>query len=332
LSNDIERNLQVPLAGIRAELAARGLPDVDIRVAVRTGDTPAREREAMVKRPPHIVVTTPESLYILLTSRRGREMLRTTRTVIVDEIHAVVGSKRGSHLALSLERLAALTGAALPRIGLSATQKPIESVARFLVGNVADPCTIVDMGHARALDIAIEVPGAPLETVMPNEVWEEIFDRLAALIQTHRTTLVFVNTRKLAERVTRHLSERIGTERITSHHGSSATAAEGRTAFEARWWWRWLRPRRSSWASISAWTHFANGSTVPRHLPAAVGRSGRAVGALPKGRLFRARQVVEAAAVHCVRRGELIASIDRAARYFGAADRRHRRERGMDRG
>jgi ATP-dependent Lhr-like helicase len=155
LSNDIERNLQVPLAGIRQELAARGLADFEIRTFVRTGDTPARDREAMVRRPPHIVVTTPESLYILLTSRRGRDMLRTTRTVIVDEIHAVVGNKRGSHLALSLERLEALAGHRVLRIGLSATQRPIEAVARFLVGTGRGECTIVDIGHVRRFDLGV---------------------------------------------------------------------------------------------------------------------------------------------------------------------------------
>jgi len=313
LSNDIERNLQVPLAGIRAELAARGLPEVEIRVAVRTGDTPARERAAMVKRPPHIVVTTPESLYILLTSERGREMLRTTRTVIVDEIHAVVGSKRGSHLALSLERLAALTGGTLPRIGLSATQRPIEAVARFLVGNVQDPCTIVDLGHVRALDLAIEVPGAPLETVMANEVWEEIFDRLAALIQSHRTTLVFVNTRRLAERVTKHLSERLGSERITSHHGS--LARDQRLQAEQRL-------KRGELVALVATSSLELGIDIgdvdlvcqlgsTRSIATflqRVGRSGHAVGALPKGRIFPLSrdELVEAAALFdCVRRGEL---------------------------
>jgi ATP-dependent Lhr-like helicase len=226
LSNDIERNLQEPLAGIRAQLQARGDADAEIRVFVRTGDTPASQREAMVKRPPHIVVTTPESLYILLTSRRGREMLKTTRSVIVDEIHALVGSKRGSHLALTLERLEALSARKLVRIGLSATQRPIDDVARFLVGrdNVrlddTPECTIIDSGHVRQLDVGIEVPGSPLEAVMSGEVWEEIYDRLAALITQHRTTLLFVNTRRLAERVTRHLSERLGAENVTSHHGS----------------------------------------------------------------------------------------------------------------
>ena len=180
LSNDIRCNLEAPLAGIRAALQARGLPDVDIRTWVRTGDTPAGERDRMRRRPPHIVVTTPESLYILLGSESGRAMLATTRTVIVDEIHALAPNKRGTHLAVSLERLAALCGNRLQRVGLSATQKPIEEVARFLVGAASDSgagadCTIVDTGHRRARDLALEVPDAPLEAVMSAEVWEQVY-------------------------------------------------------------------------------------------------------------------------------------------------------------
>jgi ATP-dependent Lhr-like helicase len=215
LSNDIHRNLEAPLAAIRERLRAHTVRDVDIRTWVRTGDTPQYERTQMRRRPPHIVVTTPESLYILLGSQSGREMLSTTRTVIVDEIHAVAGTKRGTHLALSLERLEALTARRLIRIGLSATQKPIDDVARFLVGmrNVDASgrvaCTIVDSGHIRQRDLAIELPDSPLEAVMSNEVWTEVYDRLAQLIREHRTTLVFVNTRRLAERVCRHLSERL---------------------------------------------------------------------------------------------------------------------------
>ncbi|MFQ5937829.1 MAG: DEAD/DEAH box helicase, partial [Acidiferrobacterales bacterium] len=238
LSNHIQRNLEQPLAAIRSELEARELPDVEIRTLVRTGDTPATVREAMRRRPPHIVVTTPESLYILLTSDGGRNILRTTRTVIVDEIHAIAGSKRGSHLSLSLERLEALTGTELVRIGLSATQRPIDEVARFLVGRGAisadgtPECSIIDTGHARARDLAIEIPRSPLEAVMANEVWDEIYDRLAELIAAHRTTLIFVNTRRMAERAARHLSERIGEENVTSHHGS--LSREQRLAAEQR--------------------------------------------------------------------------------------------------
>src|SRR5579864_5559259 len=200
LSNDIQKNLQEPLSGIREALQKQGLPEVEIRTWVRTGDTPPGERDRMRKRPPHIVVTTPESLYILLGSESGRAMLATTRTVIVDEIHALAPNKRGAHLALSLERLAALCGDRLLRIGLSATQKPIETVARFLVGVDADgrspPCRVVDSGHRRARDLALELPSSPLEAVMSGDVWKEIYDRLAVLIADHRTTLIFANTRR----------------------------------------------------------------------------------------------------------------------------------------
>ena len=219
LSNDIQKNLEVPIAGIRAELERLGLPDIDIRTMVRTGDTPQADRASMRRRPPHIVVTTPESLYILLTSKSGRKMLATTRTVIVDEIHALAPNKRGAHLALSLERLQALAGRDLVRIGLSATQKPISEIARFLVGDGAR-CTIVDTGHVRRRDLAIELPSAPLEAVMSGDVWQQVYDRLAELVREHRTTLIFVNTRRLAERAARHLSERLGDENVTAHHGS----------------------------------------------------------------------------------------------------------------
>src|SRR5688572_9130206 len=226
LSNDVEKNLLVPLAGIRETLGALGLPDVEIRTAVRTGDTPSKERTRASGKPPHLFVTTPESLYILLTSEGGRRMLSTVRTVIVDEIHALVADKRGSHLALSLERLDALVGRRVQRIGLSATQKPIEAVARFLVGargvraDGSIDCTIIDTGHVRARDLAIEVPSSPLETVMSGEVWEEVYDRITTLVREHRTTLIFVNTRRLCERLAKNLSDRLGKERVTSHHGS----------------------------------------------------------------------------------------------------------------
>ena len=226
LSNDIHKNLEQPLAGIRAALSAGYGRDVDVRAEVRTGDTPPAKRQAMIRKPPHILVTTPESFYLLLTSLSGRKLLGTVRTLIVDEIHAVVGNRRGSHLALSMERLAALVQRPLQRIGLSATQKPMEEVARFLVGtrNLDDTgnarCAIIDCGHIRKLDLAIELPGSPLEAVMSNEVWTEVYGRLADLIAAHQTTLVFVNTRRLAERVTHHLCERLGKDKVTSHHGS----------------------------------------------------------------------------------------------------------------
>ena len=222
LSNDIQINLQNPLRRYHSQqLRVMGLPELQITTAVRTGDTPQKERSAMRKTAPHILVTTPESLYVLLGSDSGRQMLGTTRTVIVDEIHAIAASKRGSHLALSLERLQALCAEPLVRIGLSATQKPIEAVSRFLVGRDR-PCDIVDIGHARPRDLDIEVPPVPLSAVMASRVWELVYDRLAALAREHRTTLIFVNTRRLAERLSRHLSERLGKDAVAAHHGSLA--------------------------------------------------------------------------------------------------------------
>src|SRR5215475_14248569 len=200
LSNDIQRNLRQPLEGIQAELREMGFPEFEIRTLVRTGDTPSTERAKMLRRPPHIVVTTPESLYLLLTSEGGRAMLRTTGTLIVDEIHALVRDKRGSHLSLSVERLERLVDGPLVRIGLSATQRPIEQVAAFLTGagsdNAKPECSIIDTGHIRKIDLAVELPRSPLEAVMSGEVWGEVYDRIAELINEHRTTLVFVNTRR----------------------------------------------------------------------------------------------------------------------------------------
>src|SRR5213075_3163649 len=214
LSNDVQKNLQGPLA----ELARMDPRLPEIRVLVRTGDTPQRERAAMLRKPPHILVTTPESFYILLTSNGGRRMLSTVKTVIVDEIHALARDKRGSHLSLSLERLEALAGP-FQRIGLSATQKPLSEVARFLVG-VGRECELVDVGHRRPMDVAIEVPPSPLTTVCSHEQWDEIYGQVASLIRAHRTTLVFVNTRKLAERITARLTAVMGEEKVACHHSS----------------------------------------------------------------------------------------------------------------
>jgi len=316
LSNDIQRNLEAPLAGISEALQAQGLPDVDIRAWVRTGDTPTAERDRMRRRPPHIVVTTPESLYILLGSESGRKMLATTRTVIVDEIHALAPNKRGAHLALSLERLDALCGRRLLRIGLSATQKPIEAVARFLVG--ADPdgfseCEIVDTGHIRARDIGLEVPSSPLEAVMSGEVWEQVYDRLASLAEAHSTTLVFVNTRRMAERVARQLSERLGKAQVTAHHGSMAK--ELRLDAEQRLKCGALKMLVAT-ASLELGIDIGDVDLVcqigsPRSIASflqRVGRSGHAVGGTPKGRLFplsRDELVECAALLESVRRGEL---------------------------
>jgi ATP-dependent helicase Lhr and Lhr-like helicase len=224
LSNDIHKNLDVPLSGIATLAAERGLMLPMIRTAVRTGDTPTSERQKMVKHPPHILVTTPESLFILLTADRSRQALRSVRTVIVDEIHAIADDKRGTHLALTLARLDDLvekSGSARPqRIGLSATVRPIEIVARFLAPDENAAVTVINHGHRRAMDLAVEVPNDELGPVASNEMWQEIYDRLTALIQEHKTTLVFVNTRRLAERVAHHLGERLGEDAVLAHHGS----------------------------------------------------------------------------------------------------------------
>ena len=224
LSNDIHKNLDVPLSGIATLAADRGLMLPAVRTAVRTGDTPASERQRMIKHPPHILVTTPESLFILLTAERSRMALRNVRTVIVDEIHAMADDKRGAHLALSLSRLDDLVekagGRRPQRIGLSATVRPIETVARFLAPDAAAQVNIINHGHRRAMDLAVEVPQDELGPVASNEMWLEIYDRITALIHEHRTTLVFVNTRRLAERVAHHLGERLGEEAVLAHHGS----------------------------------------------------------------------------------------------------------------
>jgi len=319
LSNDIQINLQQPLSGIQEKLAAAGIDAVQIRTQVRTGDTPAKERAAMTKKPPHIIVTTPESLYILLTSEGGRRMLSTTRTLIVDEIHAMVDDKRGSHLSLSIERLQALVKEPLVRIGLSATQKPIEEVARFLVGTAnlaADStprCTIIDTGHVRKLDLAIEVPSSPLEALMSNEVWEEIYNRITQLIREHKTTLVFVNTRRMAERVARHLGERLGDENVTAHHGS--LARELRLSAEQR-----LKSGELSALVATASLELGIdigavdlviqiGSTrAISTLLQRIGRSNHTVSGFPKGRVFplsRDELVECAALLDAVRRGDL---------------------------
>jgi ATP-dependent Lhr-like helicase len=222
LSTDIHKNLAQPRGGIQALAANQGVALPQITTAVRTGDSTSAERAAIVRTPPHVLVTTPESLFLMVTSERSRQMLRTVRTVIVDEIHAVIGTRRGAHLALTLERLQQIAERPFQRLGLSATQKPIDEVARYLVGadESRGSCAIVDHGHRRQMDLAIEMPGSPLDAVMAQEVWEEYYDRLAALIQEHTTTLVFVNTRRLAERLARNLTERLGDEAVTAHHGS----------------------------------------------------------------------------------------------------------------
>ncbi|MDZ4327237.1 MAG: DEAD/DEAH box helicase [Pseudomonas sp.] len=312
LSNDIQINLQNPLTGIREQLRVMGLPELQITTAVRTGDTPQKDRSAMRKTAPHILVTTPESLYVLLGSDSGRQMLGTTRTVIVDEIHAIAASKRGSHLALSLERLQALCATPLMRIGLSATQKPIEAVSRFLVGRDRE-CAIIDIGHARPRDLGIEVPPVPLSAVMTNDVWELVYDRLAVLAREHRTTLIFVNTRRLAERLSRHLSERLGKEAVAAHHGS--LAKEFRLDAEQRLKRGDLQVLIAT-ASLELGIDIGDVDLVcqissPRSIAGflqRVGRSGHQVGGTPKGRLFATTRddLIECTALlDCVRRGEL---------------------------
>ncbi|HJW37638.1 MAG TPA: DEAD/DEAH box helicase [Candidatus Udaeobacter sp.] len=329
LSNDIRKNLQEPLAGIRALLGETNALEIDVRAEVRTGDTTAAQRQALIKKPPHILVTTPESLYLLLTSDSGRQMLRTARTLILDEIHAVVDDRRGAHLALSVERLAALTRlrhgyggqakSSLQRIGLSATQKPIEEVARFLVGAHAvddagtPDCEIIDIGHRREMDLAIELPKSPLEAVMSNEVWEEVYRRLAELIQAHRTTLVFVNTRRMAERVTHHLSELLGADAVTSHHGS--LSAKLRLDAEDRLKRGELKALVAT-ASLELGIDIGSVDLVcqlgtTRSIATLLQRVGRAEhkrGGLPKGCIFplsRDELMECAALLRCIRRGEL---------------------------
>jgi ATP-dependent Lhr-like helicase len=331
LSNDVRINLEVPIAGIRDELLQLWLPDVEIRTMVRTGDTPQADRDRMRKRPPHIVVTTPESLYILLGSDSGRRMLSTTRTVIIDEAHALAPNKRGSHLALSLERLDALCGRRVTRIGLSATQKPIEEVARFLTGSQAElpllirddeyrsennahgVCKIVDTGHVIDRDLALELPDAPLEAVMSGDVWEQVYAKLEALIRQHTTTLIFVNTRRMVERMSKHLSERLGKEAVAAHHGSLAKEIR----FDAE-----QRLKRGELRALVATASLELGIDIgdvdlvcqigsPRSIAAflqRVGRSNHDVGGVPKGRLFplsRDELVESAALLDSVRRGEL---------------------------
>ncbi|EAR23585.1 DEAD/DEAH box helicase [Nitrococcus mobilis] len=317
LSNDVQKNLQEPLAGIAEQLRTAGLPQPDIRAWVRTGDTPQSERARMRREPPHILVTTPESLYLMLTAESGREMLAGVRSVIVDEVHALAGNKRGAHLSLSLARLDALVenrlGKPPTRIGLSATQKPIATMAAFLTGRDAGRCNIVDTGYTRDRDLSLCVPGAPLSAVMSNDTFGEIYDQLAGLIEAHKTTLIFVNTRRLAERAARHLAERLGEDAITAHHGS--LAREHRLEAERRLKNGELRALVAT-AALELGIDIGAVDLVcqlgsPRAIATLlqrVGRSGHAVSALPKGRLFPLSRddLAECTALlDAVRRGEL---------------------------
>ena len=326
LSADIHKNLAEPRRGIRRLGEEAGIEVPRLTAAVRTGDTTSSERAAMLKTPPHILVTTPESLYLLLTAERSRDMLRHVRTVIVDEIHAVIGTRRGSHLALTLERLEAVRAESdrpLQRIGLSATQKPIDDVARFLVGNddSRGECVVIDEGHRRAMDLAIEVPPSPLTAVMAQEVWQEYYDRLAALIAAHKTTLVFVNTRRLAERVARHLSDRLGDDLVTAHHGS--LSKERRLDAEHRLKSGSLKALVAT-ASLELGIDIGHVDLVcqigsPHRIATLlqrVGRSGHSIAGVPKGRLFPESldDLVECAALlRASRRGELDAIVSHDA-------------------
>ncbi|HYC37250.1 MAG TPA: DEAD/DEAH box helicase [Usitatibacter sp.] len=310
LSADIHKNLAEPRREIRALAEGMGYPAAKITAAVRSGDTPQNERASMLRTPPHILVTTPESLYLLLTAERSRRMLATAQVVIIDEIHAVLQSRRGAHLALTLERLDRLCGRELQRIGLSATQKPIEEVARFLTRR---PCAIVDRGHKRRMDLAVEVPSSPLEAVMSHEVWAEVYARLVALIESHRTTLVTVNTRRLAERMARQLSERLGTGFVAAHHGS--LSKEARQDAEHR-----LREGKLkvlvATASLELGIDIGHVDLVcqissPHRIATflqRVGRSGHTIQGVPKGRIFPLTRddLVECAAMlRSVHDGEL---------------------------
>jgi len=313
LGNDIQKNLEVPLGEILQMAGERGLLMPQIRTAVRTGDTLMQERRAMLKRPPHILVTTPESLYILLTAEKSRAILRDVETVIVDEIHAVADDKRGAHLTLSLERLEALTCRPPVRIGLSATQKPIEDVAHFLTGNGRPDPVIVNIGHKRTLDLAVEIPATLLGPIASNEMWEEIYSRIVELSEQHRSTLVFVNTRRLVERVAHHLAERIGEDNVGAHHGSLSRKL--RLAAEKKLKEGQIKVLVAT-ASLELGIDIGTVDLViqissPRSIAVAlqrVGRSGHWRGAVPKGRFFvttRDDLLDCAALVRAVRQGDL---------------------------
>jgi ATP-dependent helicase Lhr and Lhr-like helicase len=340
LGNDIQKNLEVPLGEILAMAGERGLLMPEIRTAVRTGDTLQPERRAMLKRPPHILVTTPESLYILLTADKSRAILRDVETVIVDEIHAVADDKRGAHLVLSLERLDALAHRPPVRIGLSATQKPIEEIADFLTGcrgtekqtsaaeaaihggqltarlkscpSQAD-AVIVNVGHKRTLDLAVEVPPMPLGPIASNEMWDAIYDRLVTLVSQHRSTLVFVNTRRMVERLAHNLGERMGEENVAAHHGSLSRKL--RLAAEKKLKDGQIRVLVAT-ASLELGIDIGTVDLVVqinscRAIAVAlqrVGRSGHWRGAVPKGRLFATTRddLIECAAlVRAIRQGDL---------------------------
>src|SRR5690348_1938515 len=291
LGNDIQKNLEGPLGEILQMAGERGLLMPEIRTAVRTGDTLMHERRAMLKRPPHILVTTPESLYILLTADKSRTILRDIETVIVDEIHAVADDKRGAHLTLSLERLEALTHRPPVRIGLSATQKPIEEVAHFLTGTGRPDPVVVNIGHKRKLDLAVEIPASQIGPITTNEMWDEIYDRLVELVGQHRSTLIFVNTRRLVERVAHELAERLGEDNVAAHHGSLSRKL--RLAAEKKLKDGEIKVLVAT-ASLELGIDIGTVDLVcvinsPRSIAVTlqrVGRAGHWRGAIPKGRIF----------------------------------------------
>lgn len=342
LSNDVQKNLQQPLAEIGQAALAAGFLLPDLRVVVRTGDTPMTERQQMLRRPPHILITTPESLFILLTAEKSRAMLRTVRTVIVDEIHAVAPNKRGAHLALSLERAAVLAGGAVQRIGLSATQRPIELIAHFLGGSGSHvfvnrdiaaseaelgerrggpkDVAIIDVGHRRDMDLAVEVPKDELGAVATNAVWSDVYDRVAALVEAHRSTLVFVNTRRLAERVSHYLEERLrhlGDDVVAAHHGS--LSREIRLSAEDRLKTGAVRVVVAT-ASLELGIDVGTVDLVcqigsPRSIATClqrIGRAGHWIHAIPKGRLFATTrdELIECAALIRAIRGGVLDCIE----------------------
>ncbi len=319
LSNDIQKNLATPLEEIARMAKEAGTPFPEIRTAVRTGDTKQSERQRMAKKPPHILITTPESLYILLTSKSGRAGLRAVKTLIVDEIHAIADDKRGSHLTLSMERLCALSQERITRIGLSATQRPIEETARFLVGNEnanasGEPdCLIVDTGHRREMDLDLHMPSTELGPIASHELWAETLDTVAGMVRKHKTTLVFCNTRRMVERVSHQLTERLGEGAVAPHHGSLSRSS--RLAAEEKLKNGQVQACVAT-ASLELGIDIGDVDLVcqlgsPRSLSLVlqrVGRSGHAVGGIPKGRLFPLTrdELVECTALLTgIRRGEL---------------------------
>ena len=335
LAVDIAENLQRPLAEIAQIAVELGRSAPDIRVAVRTGDTPTSQRTAMLRHPPSFVVTTPESLFLLVTSTGGRELLRTTETVIVDEIHAVARDKRGAHLALTLERLESLCDERPARIGLSATQRPIETVARLLVGDRPLPA-IVDAGHQRDLDLELELPDGELEAVTSAEQMDDVLDQIAELVRRHRTTLVFVNTRRLAERLAHQLGERLGDDVVAAHHGSLSKDRRARVE---------RRLRAGELKALVATASLELGIDIgpvelvcqigsPRSIATflqRVGRSNHTRVGTPKGRLYpltRDALVECAALLGAVRAGRLDAIVPGAAAARDRGPTRDRRDRG----